>query len=77
MIRTSIEKLSKEIGYDIGSSDDIVQSDMLTGFCHALHDSIRQDNRDMQLCYIAKRLDKKTHEILKGIVEFIEIKDSK
>jgi hypothetical protein len=74
MIRRSIEKLSKEIGYDIGSSDDVVQSDMLTGFCHAIHDSMQEQDRNMQLCYIAKHLDKKSYNILKGIVEFVELK---
>jgi len=76
MIQTSIEKLAKEIGFDIGNSSDNVQADLLNGFCHGVHDSIKnRNNLDMQLCYIAKHLDNKTYEILQGIVEFIELKN--
>ena len=40
MIKTSIEKIAKDIGFDIGLSDDMVQSDLLNGFCEGLKDSI-------------------------------------
>ena len=75
MIKTSIEKLAEEIGFDIGCSDDVTQAKLLNGFCKGLHNSmIESQKRETQLCYIADKLDKKTEEILKHLVEFIEVK---
>jgi K+-transporting ATPase c subunit len=76
MILTSIEKLANDIGFDIGASNDVVQADLLNGFAKGLHDSITQNNqREMQVCYIANKLNNKTAKVLKMIVEFIEIKE--
>tara|TARA_R110001632_G_C11233770_1_gene406952 strand:+ start:668 stop:892 length:225 start_codon:yes stop_codon:yes gene_type:complete len=74
MIRTSIEKLAKEIGFDIGCSDDVVQSDLLNGFCRGIHNSMQESNRETQLCYIADKLDKKSEEVLTALVEYIKLK---
>ena len=76
MIKTSIEKLAEDIGYDIGLSDDIVQSDLLNGFCKGLHNSMREDARERQLCYLTEKLNPNSHEILKVIVEFIKLKEN-
>lgn len=77
MIKTSIEKLAKEIGFDIGCSDDVVQADLLNGFCKGIANSMREQNRETQLCYIADKLDNKTSEVLKALVEFIELNKAK
>lgn len=69
MILTSIEKLSKDIGFDIGNSNDEVQADLLNGLCEALS-LIKKEDRQMQLLYIYKRLDPKTIQILKDIIDF-------
>tara|TARA_R110001606_G_scaffold271383_1_gene419996 strand:+ start:8414 stop:8638 length:225 start_codon:yes stop_codon:yes gene_type:complete len=74
MIKTSIEKLAKEIGFDIGCSDDIVQSDLLNGFCKGIANSMQEANRETQLCYIADKLDKKSEEVLTALVEYIKLK---
>lgn len=74
MILSSIEKLAKEIGYDIGNSNDVAQSDLLNGFCEGLYRSMTNDaQRDMQCCYVAGKLSKESHKVLKCLVEFIEV----
>jgi hypothetical protein len=75
MILSSIEKLSGSIGYDIGQSNNEVQANLLNGFCKALHNSIRDINRDTQLCYIVDDLNNTSHEIIKAIAEFIVLKE--
>ena len=42
MVKSSIEKLSEEIGYDIGMSDDQTQSNLLNGFASALSNSMQK-----------------------------------
>ena len=77
MIKTSIEQLSESIGFDIGNSDDRTQANLLNGFCKGLTNSILDNrNLEMQLCYIADKLDKKTEKILNALVEFIKLKNN-
>jgi len=75
MIKTSIEKLAKEIGFDIANSDDKVQSDLLNGFCEGLANSMQPEKLNTQICYIADKLSNKTGDILKLILEYIELKN--
>lgn len=75
MIRTSIEKLAEEIGFDIGCSDDAVQSDLLNGFCKGIANSMQPNNRNMQLCYIADKLTPSANRVLEELVEFIKLKE--
>ena len=74
MIKTSIEKMAKDIGFDIGNSDDEVQANLLNGFCKGLHDSMNDSKLQMQICYIADKLNPTTEKVLKEIVEFIKLK---
>lgn len=75
MIKTSIEKISRDIGFDIGSSDDVTQANLLNGFCEAISNSMDQHRRSLQLCYVADKLSPKSCEILKELAEFIKLKD--
>jgi len=75
MIKNSIEKLAAEIGFDIGNSDDITQANLINGLCKGLANSMNERKLDMQLCYVADKLDEKSRKILKGLVEFIELKE--
>ena len=78
MIKSSIEKLADMIGFDIGTSDDVTQANLLNGFCKGLNNSIQQkQDLSMQLCYIADKLDGKTERILSELVEFIKLKNEK
>mgnify|MGYP003405309419 FL=1 len=75
MIKNSIEKLAAEIGFDIGNSDDITQANLINGLCKGLANSMNERKLEMQLCYVADKLDEKSRKILKGLVEFIELKE--
>jgi len=76
MIKTSIEKLAEEIGFDIGASDDLTQAKLLNGFCKGLHNSMTDDNhRDLQLCYVAEKLNPKSKLIISKLNEFLSVKD--
>jgi len=76
MIKTSIEKLADSIGFDIANSDDETQANLLNGFCKGLANSMQKNDLNTQLCYIADKLDAKTSEVLKELVEFIKLKES-
>jgi hypothetical protein len=76
MIRTSIEKLSEEIGFDIGNSDDVTQANLLNGFCQALKHSMNKSHLETQAVYIAKNLKPEARYVLKLISEFIDITES-
>ena len=73
MIKTSIEKMAFDIGYDIGCSDDCVQSDLLNGFCKAIQTSMEHANRETQLCYIADKLTPASHKVIEALNEFIKL----
>ena len=78
MIKSSIEKLAEEIGFEIGTSDDITQSKLLNSFFKGLRNSIRIDSDlDMQICYIVDKLDKNSKNMIKIFNEFIDIESDK
>ena len=75
MIKTSIEKLSREIGFDIGNSDDISQANLLNGLCEALSNSMpNKPDLDMQICYIVDKLSDKSMDVILKLGDFIESK---
>lgn len=75
MIKTSIEKVAEEIGFDIANSDDITQGKLLNGFCSGLRDSMQDHALEMQLCYISRQLNPKSENVIKALAEFIELKN--
>lgn len=75
MIKSSIEKLAHDIGYDIGMSDDVVQSDLLNGFCKSLTNSMQSHELEMQLCHITDKLNDRSHQVIKELYEFIKLKE--
>ena len=78
MIKSSIEKLAEEIGFEIGTSDDVTQSKLLNSFFKGLRNSIRIDSDlDMQICYIVDKLDKNSKNMIKIFNEFIDIESDK
>lgn len=78
MIESSIKKIADTIGFEIGTSDDVTQAKLINGLCKGLNNSIMQkSDLDMQLCYIADKLDKETEKVLLGLVEFIKLKNEK
>ena len=78
MIKSSIEKLAEEIGFEIGTSDDVTQSQLLNSFFKGLRNRIRIDSDlDMQICYIVNKLDKNSKNMIKIFNEFIDIESDK
>ena len=77
MIKSSIEKISESIGFDIGMSDDVTQANLINGFCRALSNSIIYHALDLQICYIVDKLDTKSCDVLRKMAEFIELKNEK
>jgi len=75
MIKSSVEKLAEDIGYDIGSSDDETQGKLLNGFCEALANSMDEHRLEGQLCFIVKKLKPKSHKVIKELAEFIKLKE--
>lgn len=74
MIKTSIEKIAKDIGFDIGNSDDVVQADLLNGLASGLSKTDNSSNYDMQICYIAEKLTKESFRMISKLNDFIELK---
>lgn len=75
MIKTSIEKLSREIGFDIGNSDDVSQANLLNGLCDALSNSMpNRCDLDTQICYIVDKLSDKSMDVILKLGDFIKSK---
>ena len=74
MIKSSIEKLAEEIGFEIGTSDDVTQSQLLNSFFKGLRNRIRiNSDLDMQICYIVDKLNENSKNMIKIFNEFIDI----
>lgn len=77
MFKTSIEKLAESIGFNIGNSDDCVQSDLINGFSKGLCNSMDKHQLEKQICYIVDKLDHNNVKVIKEMYEFIELKEEK
>lgn len=74
MIKSSVEKIAGDIGFDIGHSDDVTQSNLINGFSRALKQMQSDHDLDMQLCYISDKLTKDSVDIIKRLYNFVENK---
>lgn len=74
MIKTSIEKLAKDIGYDIGLSNNETQCDLLNGLFESLSNSMNESHLQTQICYIVDGLSDKSINVIEEIHEFIKLK---
>lgn len=74
MIKSSIEKIAEDIGFDIGHSDNETQAKLLNGLCKALNQiQFSRDNKsdlDMQLAYIEGELNQNSRQIIITLAEF-------
>lgn len=70
MIKSSIEKVAKDIGFDIAMSDDKVQQDLLNGLGEGFGKLIEHDFNN-QLCYISRGLSKEAIKFIKTLNEYI------
>lgn len=74
MIKSTVEKMANPIGFDIGTSDDIIQADLLNGFCKGLSNSMQPSDLSMQICHIVEKLDSNSMKVISEISEFIKLK---
>ena len=70
MIKTSIEKIAKDIGFDIGMSDDKVQQDLLNGLGESFG-KYSEQNFHNQLCYVSRGLTKEAEKFILNLAEYI------
>ena len=74
MVKSSIEKIAKDIGFDIGNSDDCVQSDLLNGLASGLSKIDSSHNYEMQACYIVEKLSTEALRMIEVLNGFVELK---
>jgi len=72
MIKTSIENLSEPIGFDIGMSDNLVQANLLNGFCNGLS-KINDIKLGNQLIYIVEGLNSKSLDVIIELSEYCKL----
>ena len=75
MIKTSIEKLADDIGFDIAHSDDETQAKLLNGLFRGLHNGMDKHSLQTQVCYIVDKLNNTSHEVMKLMMDFIRLKE--
>ena len=76
MIQSTIQKMARSIGFDIGTTDDVAQSDLLNGFSEGILNSIiDNDSLQSQMAYIVDRLNPKAIKLIKELNEFIILKE--
>lgn len=73
MIKTSIEKIAKDVGFDIGMSDDKIQQDLLNGLGEAFG-KYSDQNFHSQLCYVSRGLTKEAEKFITELSEYINKK---
>lgn len=73
MIKTSIEKIARDIGFDIGNSDDQVQADLLNGLGDAFN-NYRHENAHLQICYVSDKLNTNAIKLIKLLHEYVKDK---
>ena len=66
--------MANPIGFEIGTSDDVVQSELINGFCKGLSNSMVESYKiSTQICYIVDKLDENSKKVLLEISEFIKL----
>lgn len=71
MVKTSIELIANNIGFDIANSDDRVQADLLNGLGRGFKIYLDQ-NKHTQVAYIVQHLTPEAKELLKLINDYIK-----
>jgi len=66
--------MARDIGFDIGNSDDVTQSNLLNGFAGGVT-QMSENDQDTQICYIVDKLDSKALVVIKKLHSFIELKE--
>ena len=75
MIKTAIEKLAGDIGFDIAHSDDVVQGDLLNGLGRGFK-TYSSHELGTQLAYISDKLNKDAEKFVLELAEMIKCKNN-
>ena len=75
MIRSSIEKMASEIGFDIAHSCNETQANLLNGLSRGLCNQLQRMEFEMQLSYIVNKLDANSIKLIKELNEFIKLRE--
>lgn len=70
MVKTSIELIANNIGFDIANSDDRVQADLLNGLGRGFK-TYHEQNKHTQIAYMVQHLTPEAKELLKLIGEYL------
>ena len=73
MIKSSIELIAENIGFDIANSDDQTQANLLNGLGRGFK-TYNESNLNMQLCYVSQKLKPETEQFLACLVDYINLK---
>lgn len=73
MIKTSVQQLAEPIGFDIANSDDNVQGDLINGLGRGFK-TYNESSYNMQLAYLAERLDSNGESFILHLAEYIKLK---
>jgi phosphopantetheine adenylyltransferase len=76
MIKTSIEKISEDIGFDIANSDDTVQSNLINGFSRGFK-TYNDHQYNMQLAYMTDKFTSDTDKLILDMSEYIKLRQAK
>ena len=71
MIKTSIELIAENIGFDIAHSDDRVQADLLNGLGRGFN-TYTDHQLNMQIAYVVQHLKPETKKLILTIAEYLK-----
>lgn len=71
MIKSSIELIAENIGFDIANSDDHVQANLLNGLGKGFK-NYNEQNFHMQLCYISSKLSNDAKTLILTLSEYLK-----
>lgn len=69
-VKTSIELISEQIGFDIAMSDDRVQADLLNGLGRGFN-TFNKQGRDMQISYLIQHLSPQAKELIEELNNYL------
>ena len=73
MIKSSIEVIAENIGFDISQSDDHTQANLLNGLGRGFK-TYRSNELGTQLAYVSDKLSKDAENVILELAEFIKLK---
>jgi len=75
MIKSSIELIAENIGFDIAHSDDHTQANLFNGLGKGFK-TYNSNDLGMQLAYISNKLSKDAEKVILELAEMIKCKNN-